>query len=365
MSRTEESFAFRPLAEGDLPLLLRWFGAPHARRWYGRGGTLEEVEREYRPCIAGQVPVHALVVLHQGRPIGLVEWERMGDTPELQRAYGIADPDTANCDILIGAADAAHRGLGAALVREFLARHIFADPRITRCVIDPQTDNAIAIRAYEKAGFRFLRAEPEDGEGNALYLMELTRQEFYGAPPAPPACYLRPARPGEVSLARQIDDDACTLYAQAGLPLDFPADHPFPQAELARWGAAARDGRLLFACTREGVPVAFAALGHLDGRPFLFQLSVRRAFQRRGLGRMLVERARRWSVRAGELWLTTYDPIAWNGPFYRRLGFVPVAEAGWGPELRAHFAAECAALPAGEQRIAMRWRHRGGPPGAS
>lgn len=346
-------FHFRPLVAADLPTLVRWFSEPHARRWYGEDEAA--IRAEYEPVLAGAFPIHPFVVVHEGREIGLVEWERTGDFPELQAAYGVEDPDLANCDVLIGEPDAAHRGLGPPLIEAFLREIVFADPRITGCVIDPETDNAIAIRAYEKCGFRFVRAAAEDGEGNSVYLLELRREQLGKVPPPP--FHLRPARAHELSLAQDIDDDACALYATVGLPIEYDPDGPFARGEAARWGQAIEEGRLLFACSPEGVAVGFAAFGLVDGRPFLHQLSVRRAHMQQGIGTALVRRVQRWSLRPGELWLTTYDHVAWNRPWYERLGFVrqPVAEQG--PELRAIFAAERAAIPAPEQRVVMVYRH--------
>jgi len=242
-------------------------------------------------------------------------------------------------------------------VRRLLEEHIFADPRVVSCVIDPLVGNAIAIRAYEKAGFHFLRVAPEDGEGRAVYLMELRRDEFSPPPPAP-AVWLRPARPHEISVAEDIDDDASRIYADAGLPLDLPPPHPFLQAERARWAEAAAAHRLLFACRGDGQPVGFSSVDTLDGHPHLDQISVRPEAMRQGIGRMLLERALRWSTREGQLWLTTYDHLPWNRPWYERFGFARVPDSEHGPELRRTLAAERAVLPAPEHRVALRHRHR-------
>ena len=173
----------------------------------------------------------------------------------------------------------------------------------------------------------------------------------------PPTFVFRPARPEEASLAAAIDEDAGALYTEAGLIIVASTDPPFFAHEAAQWTQAAREGRLLFACAPDGAPVGFASLGLVDGEPHLQQLSVRRAWMRRGIGRSLVTRAQHDSLRSGALWLTTWGHLPWNGPFYARLGFETIAEAACGPELRAILAAERRALPAAEHRIAMRYRH--------
>ncbi len=260
--------------------------------------------------------------------------------------------------MLIGEANVVHRGWGAPILREFLRRMVFVHPWVTSCVIDPVPDNAFAIRMYEKVGFRFLRATPEDGEGNGLYLMELTRADLEN-PREPSAIQLRPARVEEVPIAVDIDNDACAKFSEIGLSLEIAETHPFSIHEVARWTEAAKRGRLLFACTSTGEPVGFAVFGFVDEKPYLDQLSIRRAWQRRGIGRMLVDRAKAWSVRPGELWLTTYDAIVpWNAPWYERLGFVTALYDDIGLELKGKLDAETAVLPEANHRVAMVFRHR-------
>jgi RimJ/RimL family protein N-acetyltransferase len=349
-----DRISFRPLARADLPRLHAWLNAPHARRWFDGGPSFDEVVADFGPQIDGTRPVRSFLVEIDGRDAGWMSWERVADYPAFQNAYRIEDPDAVNCDMLLGEPEVAHRGLGPEVVRAFLPRVVFADPRWTTCVLDPEPDNAIAIRAYEKAGFRFVRAVPDDSEGHAAYLMELRRADL-DAPLPREETFVRPARDGEIAIARSIDDDACALYAEAGMPI--VADGAFFERETERWARSLRDGRLLFACNAEGEPVAFASFGLLDDRPFLFQLSTRRAWMGRGLGRRLVERVKHWAVRAGSLWLTTYDHLSFNRPFYERVGFLPVGADDGGPELRALVSDETGALPAPDRRIVMKYTH--------
>ncbi len=173
----------------------------------------------------------------------------------------------------------------------------------------------------------------------------------------PLAFSVRPAVEAEVDVAVAIDDDASQRYVETDIVFDLQRDHPFLVAEYERWREAARDGRLLFACGPGGEPIGMTAFYFVDGHPHLEQVSVRRAWMGRGVGRALIALALRWSAPQGELWLTTYGHVAWNRPFYERLGFVVVAEAACGPELRATLADERGALPFPEHRVAMVYRH--------
>jgi GNAT superfamily N-acetyltransferase len=102
-------------------------------------------------------------------------------------------------------------------------------------------------------------------------------------------------------------------------------------------------------------PVGLLVMDHLDGQPYLEQLSVRVAAQRQGLGRLLLLRAIAWAG-AQPLWLTTYAHVAWNRPFYERHGFVAVPEGECAPEILAALEDQRRWLPAPEQRLVMRRR---------
>jgi len=343
-------FELRPLTREDLPLLHRWFNLPHARRWFGH--SMQHVEDVYGASLRGEETFDSFIASIDGAAIGLVNFGFFGDYPDLQHAYGVTDPDAANCDVLL--AERAHEGLGPVLIREFLERIVFAHPRTTSVVIDPVPDNTIAIRAYEKVGFRFVRARKDDGEGNALYLLELSRDAFTRGR-APEPLTIRPARVSEIELLVDIDDDACTLYRDVGLAFDLPKDHPFAREERSRWLASIERGLVLVACDRAS-PVGFVAMARVDGVPYVEQLSVRRAHGRRGIGRALLLRALRWSVAEGELWLVTYDHVAWNAPFYERMGFERVRDSDVPSGIARLLHAARDVLPAPDHRIAMACR---------
>lgn len=94
---------------------------------------------------------------------------------------------------------------------------------------------------------------------------------------------------------------------------------------------AAEPGFLLVA----GDPVVgFAHVIEEDGRAHLEQLGVRTDHAGRGIGTALVEACVAEAARRGHdrLSLTTYPDVPWNGPFYRRLGFVEVDRVGLGSD---------------------------------
>jgi aminoglycoside 6'-N-acetyltransferase len=176
---------FQRLTEDDLPLMHRWLNEGPAFTWYGQEPTtLEEVRSKYEPRLHGQGDVLAMIATYEGRPIGYVQ---RYFTREHEDYWGRQDfpDDTAGIDLFIGEEAFLHRGFGPLLIRTFLQTHVFAG-QAGRCIIDPDPANRIAIRAYEKVGFHYLRTIGPPEHEDPAYLMLLESTEFTAeAPPSP------------------------------------------------------------------------------------------------------------------------------------------------------------------------------------
>ena len=170
-----------------------------------------------------------------------------------------------------------------------------------------------------------------------------------------PEFHLRAGRPGDLASLCEVDRDAAELFTLAGLHLDLPDDHEFPAAETERWRRSLAAGTALLAVDIAGVVAGFAALGERDGEAFVEQLAVRRSHMRRGIGGALLAAGASLAARNhSELWLTTYDHLEWNRPYYERHGFTRVAEQRCAAEVRAVMSFERRWLPFPERRVAMR-----------
>jgi GNAT superfamily N-acetyltransferase len=148
---------------------------------------------------------------------------------------------------------------------------------------------------------------------------------------------IRPARAGDVEAMRRIEVAAGQAFA--GLGMDFVAsDEPLPAGELLRY---VRDGR---AWAAGDEPVAYLIADLVDGNVHIEQVSVDPAHAGRRIGAALVEHVAAWARArsAPALTLTTYTEVPWNGPYYERLGFRPLAEAELTPGLRRIRAEEAA-----------------------
>lgn len=86
-----------------------------------------------------------------------------------------------------------------------------------------------------------------------------------------------------------------------------------------------------------GEPVGFLAAEAFGADLHIWEIAVASAYQRHGLGRRLIaaaeDRARRTGLTG--LTLTTFRTVAWNGPFYARLGFAALEGEAIGARLEA------------------------------
>jgi GNAT superfamily N-acetyltransferase len=161
------------------------------------------------------------------------------------------------------------------------------------------------------------------------------------------------ARPRDVPLLPAIELDAARLlmdYAPAPLLLEATG--------LEVLNAAQRRGHLWVALA-DDVPVGFAhviepAVAHLQ------EIDVHPEHGCRGLGTRLVMAVCEWAAAAGygSVTLTTFRDVAWNMPFYARLGFEVISLEQLSPALLSVVQGETRRGLDPRRRVAMRYMVR-------
>ena len=122
----------------------------------------------------------------------------------------------------------------------------------------------------------------------------------------------------DIPALQDLERDAAQSFRAIGY--DFCADGPVRETEEHERGLS--DGAI-FVAEVDGRPAGFVLLWPVDGNAHITEVSVARAFQKRGLGRALVETAENWARRKGyaEMTLTTFRDVSWNAPFYEKIGY--------------------------------------------
>ena len=167
-----------------------------------------------------------------------------------------------------------------------------------------------------------------------------------------------PARPQDLHALAEIELAAATLLRDHVPPAIL--EEATDEADLR---TAQADGRLWVAFDGDR-PVGFAHVEMLaPDLPHLEEIDVHPEHGRRGIGAALVRTVCEWVSRAGhrELTLTTFRAVAWNMPFYARLGFEEVSSDDLRPEVAAVVRNETARGLDPERRVVMRHRVRAAP----
>lgn len=154
----------RPLARGDFELVRGWLKLPAVQRWWGNASSAEAEVRLVietpsalpRLVLAGDEPIgyaHAIDALHwgSGLPDGM-------------------PPGTYDLDVFIAREDWRGRGAGREAVEQ-LAEEVFATTLAPAVSVITSLRNEGAIRAYEKAGFRWVRVYDDPIQGPSWLML--------------------------------------------------------------------------------------------------------------------------------------------------------------------------------------------------
>ena len=150
MNRVERVWleAFSPDRHGEM--LAVWLQSPHVARWWGE--PAEQLEAALRRPVEGG---DALIIA-DGAPVGYIRWEQ-ARRQELEAADLLElPPGTVDIDIAIGEEDYLGRGIGPRALCAVVER-LTADQAVPAITLATSVENAAAIRAFEKAGFRRMR----------------------------------------------------------------------------------------------------------------------------------------------------------------------------------------------------------------
>jgi ribosomal protein S18 acetylase RimI-like enzyme len=144
---------------------------------------------------------------------------------------------------------------------------------------------------------------------------------------------VRAVRSAELPILRDIERAAGESFR--GIGMTAIADDEPPALDVL--AGYARAGRAWVTADASDVPVGYLIADVVDGNLHVEQVSVHPGHARQGLGRALLDHAAAHAAQQSlpALTLTTFDGVAWNAPYYRRLGFVVIEDGRLTPGLRA------------------------------
>ena len=141
----------------------------------------------------------------------------------------------------------------------------------------------------------------------------------------------RDAGLGDIPIIRALERASAQRFV--GLMDALAADEPTPAEVLA---ARIAVGGLMVAVEDETV-VGFVMFRPVEARAYVEQIDVLPTFEGHRIGAALLEvvAERAKAARLVGLSLSTFTHVPWNAPYYRRLGFVEVADTALTPGMLA------------------------------
>ena len=168
------------MAQSDLGLVAKWLRQEHVQRWWKDPTAPDNVEETYLPRLQGIEPTEMLVIVWDGRDIGMVQRYRMADHADWERSLvpsGLSFGNPAGIDYVIGEPEMIGRGIGSALIEAFSAAVFDRYPDAESIVVTPQAANRASCRVLEKAGYTLewtgmvVSDDPSDADPAALYVL--------------------------------------------------------------------------------------------------------------------------------------------------------------------------------------------------
>ena len=152
------------LRPSDRTLVGRWLREPGVQRWWGNAGV---AEAEIALALDSESAICRLICLGE-QPIG---YAHALDTANLSERMPVAiPPGSFECDLFIGVE--AHRGQGhGQRALELLVEEVFATTLAVACSIVVSIRNERAVRAYERAGFRWVQVQPDPVSGPSWIML--------------------------------------------------------------------------------------------------------------------------------------------------------------------------------------------------
>lgn len=172
---------FKYLSDSDFNLLLTWLQAPHVKKWWDQevNYTLDLVKEKYSSYIRGykkvggkSKPIHAFVIHSDEHPIGYIQYYNAYDFPIDNRQLNTLPKSLAAIDLFIGDKDYLGKGVGQKALELFLENYVFAE--FDYAIVDPDSNNLVAISTYKKVGFRAY----DDQIDQSMYLVIKTKKVF-------------------------------------------------------------------------------------------------------------------------------------------------------------------------------------------
>jgi aminoglycoside 6'-N-acetyltransferase len=148
------SLTLRPATPEDRFRIRRWLAEPGVQDWWGNAASAEAAIT----LAMGSATALPRIIECDGQPIGYAHAVEIGVWAE-ERPEDLP-AGTWDVDLFISSAEHRGKGLGQVAL-ELITTEVFATTLAVACSAVVPVRNEAAVRAYERAGFRWLRIWPD------------------------------------------------------------------------------------------------------------------------------------------------------------------------------------------------------------
>ena len=164
MIRRDQNVRLRPATAADWPLIRRWLARPDIQAWWGpQSATEAEV-------MMAMDSAHAIcrIIEVSGEAVGYVH--AVDATIWGEQLPEDLEPGTWDVDLFIASEAHRNQGVGAQALA-LLKGEVFATTLAVAVAVFPSIANERAVRAYEKAGFRWKRVWNDPIAGPSWFMV--------------------------------------------------------------------------------------------------------------------------------------------------------------------------------------------------
>ena len=166
---------FRKVTPNDFHKIHFWLNIPHVKKYWdpNENFTFSEISAKYSKRLKDN-KIDMYIFSFHDIDIGYIQTyfvENLSPYKVLGKAKGI--------DLYIGNTKYLYKGYGKSIIRLFIERFVFKDENIDFVIIDPESGNTSAIKAYNKAGFIHVNSGYNELEKVISYYMTMSRAQFF------------------------------------------------------------------------------------------------------------------------------------------------------------------------------------------
>jgi aminoglycoside 6'-N-acetyltransferase len=158
------AISLRPATRSDFDLIRRWLARPDIQDWWG---PLSATEAEVGMALASE---HAICRIIETDGVAIGYAHAVDATLWGANLPDELEPGTWDLDLFVATEDARGKGFGQAALA-MLRDEVFATTLAVAVCIFPSVKNERAVRAYEKAGFRWQSVGHDPQTGPAWFMI--------------------------------------------------------------------------------------------------------------------------------------------------------------------------------------------------